>query len=84
MAISVRLPHRVEQKLSEYCVSHKLTKSQAVKQALERLIESGERAPSPYELGGDIFSRHEQVAPTEDIARHSKRLLRERFKGKGR
>ena len=84
MAISVRLPSRVEQKLAEYCVSHKLSKSQAVKQALERLLESGERAPSPYELGSDIFARHEQIAPSEDIARHSKRLLRDRLKGKGR
>jgi len=84
MAISVRLHHRVEQKLAEYCVSNKLTKSQAVKQALERLLEGEQRAPSPYELGSDIFARHEQTAPTEDIARHSRRLLRERFKGKVR
>jgi hypothetical protein len=84
MAISVRLPHRVEQKLAEYCVSHKLTKSEAVKQALERMLESGEGAPSPYEVGGDIFARHEHVVPSEDIARHSKRLLRERVKGKVR
>jgi hypothetical protein len=84
MAISVRLPHRVEQKLADYCVSHKLTKSQAVKQALERLLDSDERAPSPYELGAEIFARHEQVAPSEDIARHSKRLLRERVKAKPR
>ena len=84
MTLSVRLPHRVEQKLVEYCVSHKLTKSQAVKQALERLLETGERAPSPYELGSDIFARQEQIASTEDIARHSRRMLRERLKGKGR
>jgi len=84
MAISVRLSQRVEQKLAQYCVSHKLTKSQAVKQALERLLDSGERAPSPYELGGDIFARHERVTPTEDIARHTSRLLRERFKGRSR
>lgn len=84
MAISVRLPHRVEQKLVEYCVSHKLTKSQAVKEALARMLETGAHAPSPYELGGDIFARHEQIAPTEDIARNSRRLLRERFKSKGR
>ena len=84
MPISVRLTHRIEQKLAEYCVSHKLSKSQAVKQALESMLESGERAPSPYELGSDIFARHEKVAPTEDLARHSRRLLRERFRGKGR
>ncbi|MBI2959488.1 MAG: hypothetical protein HYY28_04180 [Betaproteobacteria bacterium] len=84
MTISVRLPPRVEQKLAQYCVSQKLTKSEAVKQALERLFENNEAAPSPYELGADIFARHERIAPSVDIARHSKRLLRERFKGKHR
>ena len=84
MTISVRLSHRVEQKLAEYCVSHKLTKTQAVKQALESMLESGDRVPSPYELGSDIFARHEKVAPTEDVARRSKQLLRERFRGKAR
>ncbi len=84
MPISVRLPPRVEQKLAEYCVAHKVTKSEAVKQALERLFEAGAGTPSPYELGSDIFERQERVAPTEDLARHTKRLLRERFRGKGR
>ena len=83
MPISVRLPPRVEQKLAEYCVSHKLTRSEAVKQALERLIETGAEK-SPWELGADIFARHERVKPTEDLARHSKRLLRERVVGKAK
>src|SRR5258708_30757754 len=81
MTISVRLPPRVEQKLAEYCVSHKVTRSEAVKQALDRLFETGTEKPSPWEIGADIFARHESVKPTEDIARHSKRLLRERFRG---
>jgi Arc/MetJ-type ribon-helix-helix transcriptional regulator len=82
MPISVRLPPRVEQKLAEYCVSHKISRSEAVKQALDRLFETGAAKSSPWELGADIFVRHERVKPTEDIARHSKRLLRERLPGK--
>jgi Arc/MetJ-type ribon-helix-helix transcriptional regulator len=84
MPISVRLPPRVEQKLAEYCVSHKVTKSDAVKQALERMLETSARNPSPYEIGRDIFERHKRTKPADDIARHSKRLLRERFRGKTR
>ena len=84
MPVSVRLPPRIEQKLAEYCVSHKLTRSEAVKEALERLLEAGAAKPSPWELGADIFSRHERVKPTEDLARHSKRLLRERVAGKAK
>jgi Arc/MetJ-type ribon-helix-helix transcriptional regulator len=84
MPISVRLPPRVEQKLAEYCVSHKLSKSEAVKRALEVMLEKGARDPSPYDIGRDIFERYGKVKPTEDLARHSKRLLRERLAGKGR
>jgi len=82
MPISVRLPYRVEQKLAEYCVSHKVSKSEAVKQALERMLETSLRDPSPYEIGRDIFERNKHVKPTEDIARYSKRLLRERFRAR--
>jgi hypothetical protein len=84
MPISVRLPPRVEQKLAEYCVAHKVTRSEALKQALDRLFDAGAGKPSPWELGADIFARHERVRPTEDIARHSKRLLRERLAGKAK
>ena len=42
MPISVRLTPRVEQRLADYCVSHKLTKSQAVKHALEHMLAAAE------------------------------------------
>ncbi|MBI3373616.1 MAG: hypothetical protein HY017_17970 [Betaproteobacteria bacterium] len=42
MTLTVRLPPRVEQELAEYCVKHRLTKSEAVQRALEELL----RAPA--------------------------------------
>ena len=35
MPISVRLPPRVEQRLAEYCAHTKLTRSEAIKRALD-------------------------------------------------
>lgn len=84
MTLTVRLPERVEQELAEYCVQHRITKSEAVKLALDRLLAASAGKPSPYELGKDLFGAHTDAAPTEDAARHSKRLLRERFRGKER
>jgi hypothetical protein len=84
MPISVRLPPRVEQKLAEYCVSHKVTKSEAVKRALEEMLKRKESKLSPYELGREFFERNLRTRPTEDIARHTKRLLIEHFRGKGK
>jgi hypothetical protein len=77
MPISVRLPPRVEQKLADYCVSHKVTKSEAVKRALEELLGKSSASSSPYELGKDIFERNARAKSKDDFARHSKRLIRD-------
>jgi len=76
MTLTVRLPERVEQELAEYCVRHRVTKSEAVKRALEELLRPATPAGSldhPY-VGSD--------KQPGDVARHVKRLLRERFRGK--
>jgi hypothetical protein len=84
MTLTVRLPDRVEQELAEYCTKHRVSKSEAVKLALDKLLAAGAGKPSPYELGKDLFGPHTDRTPTEDIARNSKRLLREYFRGKGK
>ena len=77
MAISVRLPLRVEQELADYCARAKLTKSEAVKRALERLFEQ-EPAPAGTSPAAKRFIGSEKGSG--DVARHTKRLLRERFR----
>jgi hypothetical protein len=84
MPISVRLPPRVEQQLAEYCISHKVTKSEAIKRALEQLLETSSKRPSPYELGKDFFELYRGTPATMAIARNSKRLLREYFRGRSK
>ena len=84
MTLTVRLPDRVEQELAEYCAKHRLSKSEAVKLALDKLLAAGAGKPSPYDLGTDLFGPHTDAKPTEDTARNSKRLLREYFRGKGK
>lgn len=84
MPLSVRLPLRVEQKLAEYCASHKVTKSEAVTRAIERMLEATSGEASPYDLGRELFERNLRTKPSRDVARHSKRLLIERFRGKRR
>ena len=38
--------------------------------------------PTAWELGKDLFGPETDEPPTEDTALHSKRLLREHFRGK--
>lgn len=77
MTLTVRLPQGVEQELAEYCAKRRLTKSEAVKLALKELLRAPEAGKAdlnhPY-IGCDTRQG--------DVARHVKRLLRERFRGK--
>ena len=79
MPLSVRLPLRVEQELAEYCVSHKVSKSEAVKRALEQLFAESGAQPSAWRLGKRFMGSDKRQG---DIARHSKRLLRELVRDK--
>ena len=78
MTLTVRLPERVEQDLAEYCVAHGVSKSEAVKRALQELLQTPAKGKADLDhpfVGSD--------ASFGDVARHTKRLLRERFRGKG-
>ena len=78
MTLTVRLPHRVEQELAEYCVKRKLTKSEAVKQALDGLLrEPALNTPAsrhPF-IGGDPGSEG------SDVSGNVKAALRAKFRG---
>jgi Arc/MetJ-type ribon-helix-helix transcriptional regulator len=79
MPISVRLPPRLEQQLAEYCAHVKLTKSEAIKRALERLFDQ-EATPAANSPAARRFIGSDKREG--EVARHSKRLLREDFRGK--
>src|SRR5689334_11527191 len=55
MPLTVRLPPRVEEELKAYCVARRISKSDAVKAALERLLSETGNHATPYELGSDGF-----------------------------
>lgn len=80
MTLTVRLPDRVEQELAEYCVKRRLSKSEAVKRALEELLrasETGARdSPHPF-IGGD-------KGDGSDVSGNIKAALRARFRRRGR
>jgi hypothetical protein len=80
----VRIPARVEQELADYCARNGVSKSDAVKEALDRFLSDKEAEKSPYELAKDLIGPETDETPSEDIAENTKRLLRERFRGKGK
>lgn len=79
MAISVRLPPRVEQELAHYCAENRLTKSEAVKRALEQLFAQSPAAPDAYRASAR-FRASDKTAGNKAL--RSKRLLRRYVAGK--
>ena len=80
MTVTVRLPLVLEQELACYCVERGVTRSEAIKQAITRLVATESAAPTPYDLGQDLFGPETDETPRDNIAANSKRLLRERFR----
>jgi hypothetical protein len=78
MTLTVRLPDKLEQELAEYCSAYSVTKSEAVKHALEDLLKPA--APGKFDLEHPFIGCDKRPG---DIARNVKRLLRERFRGAG-
>jgi hypothetical protein len=80
MTLTVRLPRRVEQELAEYCAKRRLTKSEAVKLALEELLRSpdaGAYASLHPFIGGD-------KGDGSDVSGNIKAALRARFRRRSR
>jgi Arc/MetJ-type ribon-helix-helix transcriptional regulator len=80
MTVTVRLPEVLEQELAQYCVERGMNRSEAIKQAIARLVTAERDAPSAYELGRDLFDPTTDRKPADDVAANTKRLLRERFR----
>ena len=76
MTLTVRLPHRVEQDLAEYCAAHGVSKSDAVKRALEDLLHApatGKPALDHPFIGCD-------QGDGSDVSGNIKAALRARFR----
>jgi hypothetical protein len=76
MTLTVRLPQRIEEELAEYCAKRRLTKSEAVKLALEDLLrtpEEGAQASRHPFIGGD-------KGDGSDVSGNIKAMLRARFR----
>ncbi len=55
--LTVRLPVQTEEELNDFCERNRITRSQAVKEALAMYMENKRVSASPYELGADLFGQ---------------------------
>jgi hypothetical protein len=76
MTLTVRLPERLEQKLAEYCTTYRVTKSEAVKHALEDLLETS--APGKSDVDHPFIGADK--GDGSDVSGNIKTALRARFR----
>jgi len=74
MTLTVRLPDRVEQDLADYRATHGLSKSEAVKRALEELLRSREASADTHPFIGC------DKGDGSDVSGNIKAALRTRFR----
>ena len=76
MTLTLRLPDRVEQELADYCVKRRITKSTAVKAAIEKMLRASDLGQHdlnhPF-IGGDS-------GDGTDVSGSVKAALRARFR----
>lgn len=80
MTLTVRLPDKLEQKLAEYCVTHSVSKSEAVKRALEELLDPG--SPGKFDVDHPFIGCDR--GDGSDVSGNIKAALRARFRNKRR
>ncbi len=76
MTLTVRLSDKLEQELAEYCVIYRVTRSEAVKRALEDLLKP--EAPGKANLDHPYIGCDK--GDGSDVSGNIKRLLRARFR----
>ena len=80
--INARLPHRVEQKLADYCAKQGVTRSEAVVRALDRYLDEAAGGVDAYSLAVDLIPPRGAKALQSDnvraLAEHAFRASRSR------
>lgn len=56
--INARVPLRIEQKLADYCDKRGITRTEAVKRALDHYLDHEAGGVSPYSLAADLIPAH--------------------------
>ena len=74
--LAVRLPQNLEKELTNYAKNNNISKSKAVKEALELYLKE-KKNKTPYELGKDIFGKYS--SGRDDLSTTYKQKIKEKI-----
>jgi len=77
--LAVRLPESLEKELINYSKNNNISKSKAVKEALELYLKE-KKNKTPYELGENIFGRYS--SGRDDLSTTYKQKIKEKIRAK--
>jgi len=77
---SIRLSPEQEKRLNAVCAAERASKSEIIKQALNRYLADYEASLSPFELGRDLFGKY--GSGCDDLSRNYKRRLKDKLREK--
>lgn len=78
--ISLRLPKELEEKLESLSKKEQVTKSDMIREALEKYLVDIEKSKHPYKMGEDLFGRY--GSGDGKLSIEYKKKVREKIYGK--
>lgn len=78
--ISLRLPKELEEKLESLSKKEQITKSDMVREALEKYLVGIEKSKQPYKLGEDLFGKY--GSGDGKLSTEYKKKVRDKIHGK--
>ena len=81
MTTTVRLPQRIEQALTSYCLEKRLTKSEVIIELLEQRFTGTFADASPYELA-EASGFIGCVEGTGNVSANTKKAVKAKIRGK--
>ena len=75
--ISLRLPKELEDKLEALSKKEQVTKSDVIREALEKYLVDYENKNKPYELGEDLFGKY--GSGDGNLSREYKKRIKEKL-----
>lgn len=80
MTITIRLEPALQEAIDRLAQAQGLTRSELVRECLQRYLEQQQKRLTPWELGKDLFGRH--ASGRSDLSARRKEILREKMRAR--
>ncbi|MBI2505319.1 MAG: ribbon-helix-helix protein, CopG family [Candidatus Latescibacteria bacterium] len=80
MSITIRLEPDLQEAVDRAAQAHGLTRSELVRECLQRYLEEQQKKPTPWELGKERFGKY--ASGRRDLSVDRKKILSEKLRAR--